>query len=110
MRQDNLTEKDIQQYLHQSESELSVQTQQKLARARQAALTNKNDWFSEYKTMFSAGLVTALLLVTVALPLSHNDQSNRHPNVDIAEENLHLLMEDPEFFLWVSNSYSSTSH
>ena len=109
MRQQHFTEVDIQQCLQQSESELSAQTQRKLANARQVAIADKSHWFAEYKTMFSAGLVTALLLVTVALPLSYNNSDNGIPRGDVADENLELLMEDPEFFLWVSNAYSSTS-
>ena len=109
MRQQHFSELDIQQCIQQSESELSAQTQRELAHARQAAVADRSHWFAEYKTMFSAGLVTALLLVTVALPLSYNSPDNGIPHRDIADENLELLMEDPEFFLWVSNAYSSTS-
>lgn len=103
------TETTLQQTLHSSEDNLDSDTLDSLAEARGTALSSQNKWFNEYRGVFSAGLVTAVLMFAVFLPVSENERPGASPSVDIADENLQLMMEDPEFFLWVSGSYSSLS-
>ena len=110
MSQPEYTEDILRHNLRDSENNLDRTTMDSLAEARENALHSKNSMVGNYRGLFSAGLVTAALVVAVFLPLNDripNGVSNT--NIAMTDENLRLLMEDPEFFLWVSNSSNSVT-
>lgn len=109
MSKPEFSETDIQRSLRHAENQIDRQTLSELAGARELAISSQNKWMSEFKGLFSAGAVTAALVVALVLPVDWNGASDIPQGVDIADDNLQLLMEDPEFFLWVSSSYSSLS-
>lgn len=109
MNEPKYTEAQIQQTLRDSENSLDRSTLSSLAQARDAALQPQNNLLGGFRGLFSAGLVTTALVVAVLLPLTNDSPTGVSSDIDIADENLQLLMEDPEFFLWVSSSYGSLS-
>ena len=99
-----ITDTQIQQSVRASEDRIDRQSLNALAEVRAQALETKPTLFGGYKGYFSAGLATALLLVVGVFPLSDSLQTGNSFNVEIADENIQLLLEDPDFLLWVSNS------
>ena len=103
------TETDIQNTLRDAETRLDSNTLRSLAESREQAISATRGWLDGFRGLFSAGLVTTALVVFVLVPMINSSESGRPSDIDVADENLQLLMEDPEFFLWVSNSYGSIS-
>ena len=104
-----LTETDIKQALSRAESNVDEETCSSLELGRSKALKAQNRWFDEYRSAASGGVAIAMLLVAVYLPINHFYSPSANPDVVHSNESLQLMMEDPEFFLWVSNSYSAIS-
>lgn len=103
MSKTNFDELTIQKTLHQAEMQVDGQTSSRLAQIRSAALSEENHWFAEFRNLFSAGLVTAALLGVIVLPMGERLLSGE--NLDLqSEDSVTLLMEDPEFFLWLNES------
>lgn len=109
MKKTQMTEVELQTMVRHSEGEVDRSTLASLAEARATALQSQNRWFSEYRGALSAGLVTAALMVAVIVPLNGNGLLEDRQEFGTGDESLQLMMEDPEFFMWVSNSYSSLS-
>lgn len=109
MKNTQITEVELQSMVRRSEEQVDQSTLAALAEARTKALESQNRWFSEFRSPLSAGLVTAVLLVAVFLPFSGKGLMDNSQEVGTIDESLELMMEDPEFFLWVSNSYSAIS-
>lgn len=110
MNEPKYTEETLQNTLRDSENKLDRATLDSLAEARETALHTDSSLFGRYRGFFSAGLVTAAFFVVIALPLGEESFSiSQNTEVAMVDESLQLLMEDPEFFLWVSDSYGSVT-
>ena len=106
MNESNYSEDTLQHRLRQSENGLNRATLDSLASAREEAMQAKKGLLSNFSGVFSAGLVTAALVAFAFLPLGNQVSDT---DVIVEDNALQLLMEDPEFFLWLSNSYSSVT-
>ena len=97
------TEKTIRQDLRQSEHSIDADIVQRLKNVRRNAASQKNHWLSEYRNILSASLVTAALFAVVIIPQADkllNDKQYIPETVD----SVTLLMEDPEFYLWLNET------
>lgn len=109
MNESNYSEDTLQHRLRQSENGLNRATLDSLASAREEAMQAKKGLLSNFSGVFSAGLVTAALVAFAFLPLGNQVSTTSDTDVIVEDNALKLLMEDPEFFLWLSNSYSSVT-
>ena len=98
-------EQQLQQTLRASEQKIDRQTLNALAETRSQVLAAKPSFFNSYTGYFSAGLATVLIIVAGVFPSEDSFQSGSPSfNVELADENIQLLLEDPDFLLWISNS------
>ena len=104
MNNTEISEKQLQETVRAAEHKVDRQTLNALAEIRSQAIEEKATFFNGYKGYFSAGLATALLLLAGVFPFSDSFQSGNTFEVEIADENIQLLLEDPDFLLWVSSS------
>lgn len=100
----------LRQPLLSAEQSLNDNVIQQLANARAKAIAQENNWFKEYyerlangyRGMFSASLATAAIVAMVVLPLQEEGVSINESLY--AEDSVTILMEDPEFYLWLDKS------
>ena len=97
----SINEAQLKRSLHQAENRLDRATLDALADARQLALQQENRWFREYRGLFSSGLATAAVFVALIYPFSGQILNSGSPPIE-QEEAVSLLMEDPEFYLWLA--------
>jgi len=108
MNTSEINELKLKRQLHKAEQCLDSSVISQLANARATAVAQENKWFNEYferfgkyyRGLFSASAITAFLAVFILLPtgeqLLSDDESGLNP-----EDSVTLLMEDPEFYLWL---------
>lgn len=96
-------EKSLKPIIDQAEQSVDGQTLSRLTAMRHSALSQKNHWFSEYKRLFSASLVTAALFGVLIYPQADKLLNGEQPILDM-DDSVTLLMEDPEFYLWLNET------
>lgn len=97
----------LREHLHKSEEQLKPSVIQSLADGRAYAIAQESRWLKgfiqEYRGLFSATVATAALVVVMIIPLGNSLLSDGNSSFD-TESSVTLLMEDPEFYLWLNES------
>lgn len=93
----------LQQRLRQTELQIDAGTRHRLKEIREAAITQENRWFGEYRRPALAGLIGLLLAVALINSLQP-PVVNQNQGVEITGEPIEVLMEDPSFYIWLDES------
>lgn len=91
------------QQLRDSENQIDYATKRRLNDAREIALRTL-PWYRSLTFWRPTFVYASLLAIVVALPLTTNVQDRFVDSSDVIDQNLQLMIEDPEFYLWLSNS------
>ena len=101
----------LKRHLHSAENNLDKAVLNQLAAVRTTALEQENRWFkghidnltTGYRGLFSASLITAALATVVLLPTGQRILSGDESGL-FMDDSVTLLMEDPEFYLWLNET------
>ena len=102
MSDQHFDEAALRKRCRESEKQLKPYELKRLSLSRQAALSQENHWYAEYKNLFSSALVAATLAAIFILPIDE-DHLNSTDSL-YHEDNVSLLMEDPDFYLWLNDT------
>lgn len=97
-------EKTLRPNLEHAEQSIDGQTQSRLTSIRHKALSEKNHWLSEYKNLFSTSAITAALFVGIFIFPETEKLLNGEQYIQETDDSFTLLMEDPEFYLWLNET------
>lgn len=111
MNTSETAESKLKKQLHLAEQNLEGAVVQQLARGRANAISQQNHWAKEYfermvkgyRGLMSASVITAAFAAVVLLPSSEKLVSGNESGLT-QEDSVTLLMEDPEFYLWLDKS------
>lgn len=109
MNQTNMDEKSLRQSLHESEKRLDETVIGQLANARATAIAQENHWFKDYyerfmagyRGLFSASLMACAVAAVIVLPTLEKSAMDESLYTD---DTMAILMEDPEFYLWLDKT------
>jgi len=97
-------EKSLKPTLEYAEQSVDGATQSQLTLMRSKALTEKRHWFSEYKKIISTSAITAALFMGVFIFPETEKLLNTEPYIQEIDNSFTLLLEDPEFYLWLDTT------
>lgn len=97
-------EKNLKSTIEYAEYSVDAATQSKLTFIRNNALAEKRHWFSEYKKIVSTSAITAALFIGVFIFPETEKLLNSEPYVQEIDDSFTLLLEDPEFYLWLNEA------
>lgn len=93
----------LQQRLRQTELQIDTETCHQLQEIRKAAIARQSRWFGEYSRHAVAGII-GLLAVSVLISSLQPNRTDQGQGLAGTAENIEVLMEDPNFYLWLDES------
>ena len=94
--------------LKKSEEKIDLTTRNRLKAARENAL-NASPWFRPTSYWRASLASIPVLVILIALPLTDNVDNRIAEQPDSDAQSLQLLVEDPDFYLWLSQSAPLTN-
>ncbi|MEQ9023179.1 MAG: hypothetical protein RLN82_10540 [Pseudomonadales bacterium] len=93
----------LQHRLRQTELQIDAETCHQLHEIREAAIARQSRWFGEYSRHAVAGIV-GLLAVSALISSLQPNRTDQGQGLADTGENIEVLMEDPNFYLWLDES------